>query len=56
MKIYTNPAIFVPDLNRVVWGMESWWGPIESKEKLHQITDEDISNVWYVKAAKEFNK
>jgi hypothetical protein len=45
-----NPAIFVPDLNEVVLGCESWWGPIESPEQLREITDGDIQNVWYVKA------
>lgn len=44
-----NPAIFVPDLGRVVWGYESWWGTIDSEDQLRQITDEDIQNVWYVK-------
>ena len=24
-----NPAIFVPDLKRVVFGYESWWGKIK---------------------------
>lgn len=48
-----NPAIFVPDLNKIIWGYESWWGVIASKEQLHQITDEDIQNVWYVKALKQ---
>lgn len=45
-----NPAIFVPELNKIIFGYESWWGQIESVEELHQITDEDINNVWYVKA------
>lgn len=48
-----NPAIWVPDLNRVVFGCESWWGVIDSPEKLRKITDADIENVWYVKALRE---
>ena len=48
----TNPAMWVPDLNKVVWGYESWWGPIKSEEHLHQISDADIQDVWYVKALK----
>lgn len=52
----TNPAIFVPDLGRVVWGYESWWGVIESPEQLREITDEDIQNVWYVKAMEQMAK
>jgi hypothetical protein len=48
-----NPAIFVPDLGRVVYGCESWWSPIETPEDLRQITDATIENVWYVKALKD---
>lgn len=49
----TNPAIFVPDLNKVVFGYESWWGKIKDKDHLREITDEDIQNIWYVKALKQ---
>ena len=48
-----NPAIFVPRLKKVIYGMESWWGEIESVEELKAITNEDINNVWYVKLMKE---
>ena len=48
-----NPAIFVPKLGKVVYGMESWWGIVESEEDFKQISDEDIENVWYVKAFRE---
>jgi hypothetical protein len=48
----TNPAMWVPDLMKVVWGQGSWWGPVESEEHLRKITDADINNVWYVKALK----
>lgn len=48
-----NPAIFVPKLGKVIFGYESWWGEIKSKEELSDITDEDIENVWYVKLLKE---
>src|SRR3989339_692358 len=50
---YDNPAIFVPALGKIIWGCESWWGSIKNPEDLRQITDEDIDNVWYVKALKE---
>lgn len=45
-----NPAMWVPELDRVVWGCESWWGAVESEKDLPQITDDDIQNTWYVKA------
>jgi len=48
-----NPAIYVPDLKRVVWGCESWWGIIKNPEGLKAITDADIQNIWYVKAFNE---
>lgn len=48
-----NPAIWVPNLNRVVWGDSSWWAEIETEEDAKRlITDDDIQNVWYVKALK----
>ena len=47
-----NPAIWVPDLKRLVMGYESWWGVIESEEQLRQITNFDIENIWYVKVLK----
>ncbi len=51
-----NPGIFVPELNKVIYGDESWWGEIESEEQLRQITDDDIQNVWYVKALHELGE
>lgn len=47
-----NPAIWVPDLKRIIFGVESWWGAIKSPDDLRKITDADISNVWYVQAIK----
>lgn len=52
----TNPAIWVPDLNRVVRGYESWWSPIKSEEHLREITNDDIDNIWYVKALKSLEQ
>lgn len=48
-----NPAIFVPELGKIIFGMESWRGEIESEEELKDITDGDIENVWYVKMLEE---
>jgi hypothetical protein len=50
-----NPAIYVPDLKKIVWGCESWWGIIKSPEGLRKITNADIQNVWYVRALKELS-
>lgn len=49
---HSNPAIFVFDLNKIIYGCQSFWGIIENEEDLKDITDGDINNVWYVKALK----
>lgn len=56
MSDYVNPAIYLPELDEIVWGYESWWGEIKSEEDLKQITDEDIQNIWYVRALKQIEK
>jgi len=56
LTVRRNPAIWVPDLKKVVWGDSSWWGVIETPEDAERlITDGDIQNVWYVKALKELH-
>jgi len=52
----TNPAIFVPELKKVIFGCESWWGEIESEAELKEITNDDIENVWYIKALKQIGQ
>jgi hypothetical protein len=51
-----NPAVYVPELKKIIFGCESWWGVIKSPEHLRKITDEDIDNVWYVQALKQLAK
>lgn len=56
-----NPAIFVPELKKIIFGYESWWSEITNKEDFKDITDKDINNVWYMKflnsqIQKEFEK
>lgn len=53
MTDYTNPAIYIPETDEIVWGYGSWWGKIESPEKLREITDESIENLWYVRALRQ---
>ena len=50
---HRNPAIFVPELHKIIYGCESWWGFISSIEELREITNKGIENVWYVKALKD---
>lgn len=45
-----NPAIYVPELRRVIYGFESWWAYIQSPDQLREITDETIDGIWYVQA------
>lgn len=47
-----NPAIFVPDLGKIIYGYESWWGKIDSIDDLKSITDKDIDDIWYMKLFK----
>lgn len=47
-----NPAIFIPEVKKIVYGYESWWGRIKSTDEVKEITDDDIDNIWYVKALK----
>jgi hypothetical protein len=53
---HRNPAIYIPDLKKIIYGCGSWWKKIESPDDLKDITSEDINNVWYVKALKEIIK
>ena len=56
VRFKTNPAIFVFDLKKIIYGCESWWGFIESEDELKTITDIDIDSIWYVKALKTLKK
>ena len=47
--VMTNPAIFVPELKKIIYGCESWWREIKSIEDFKGISQEDIDNAWYVK-------
>lgn len=47
-----NPAIYVFELKKIIYGCESYWQPIEKSENLKDISDETIENQWYVKALK----
>lgn len=49
----TNPAIWIPDRNELLFGAESFWGPVNDPKKLRLITREDCNNVFYVRALKE---
>ena len=53
----SNPAIWVFDLKKIVWGDSSWWGVVEKDEDIERlISDSDIQNVWYVKALKAMHE
>ena len=43
------PAIFVPELKKIIYGCESWWKTIRSVDEFSKISNEDINNTWYVK-------
>lgn len=50
-----NPAIFVPELKKIIYGCESWWREIESLENFKGISEEDINDTWYVKLLNQLN-
>ncbi len=53
IRAYCNPAIFVPDLNKIIFGCESWWSIVRDEKDLDkEITDDLINNQWYVQMAK----
>lgn len=56
LRTENNPAIYIPELKKFVWGAESWWGFIKNPEEIDEITDEEINNIWYVKMLKEILK
>lgn len=51
-----NPAIYVPELRKIIFGCESWWYAIENEDQLREISDDDINNTWYVRMAKALSK
>lgn len=51
-SVCTNPAIYVFELKKVIFGAQSWWGVIENEEELKDITNEEIDNIWYVQMLK----
>ena len=51
-----NPAIFVPELKKIVYGVESWWREIKGIEDFKGISKEEIENTWYVKLLKGLEK
>ena len=51
-RTMNNPAIFVPELKKIIYGCESWWREIESIDDFKGISKEDIENTWYVKLLK----
>lgn len=54
-SVINNPAIYVPDLGRIVFGAESWWSFIDREEysNIPDITDGAINKQWYVQMLKD---
>ena len=55
-RAITNPAIFVPELRKIIYGCESWWRKIDSVEDCKGISREDIENTWYVQMLRKMEK
>lgn len=56
VKGMQNPAIYVFELKKIIFGMESWWSEIESIDQFKEITKEDIENTPYVKMLRSMAK
>ena len=54
MTEHTNTAIYIPELNRIVWNDECIWGEIDSRKSLESITNKDPNNEWYKRAWRQF--
>ena len=49
-----NPAIYVFELKKIIYGCESYWSVIDDPNDFNEITKEVLDNVWYVQLLKEF--
>ena len=54
-RTMNNPAIFVPEIKKIVYGMECWWREIKHIENFKEFSKEDIDNVWYLKILKNLD-
>ena len=50
--IHNNPAMFVPELRKIIFGCASWWKTIDSVEDAKEISDQEITKTWYVQLLK----
>lgn len=55
VKGFYNPAIYVFELKKIIFGMESWWQTLQSIDDFKEITKEDIENQPYVKMLRQIN-
>ena len=51
-----NPCMWVPDLERYVYGAGSWWRKIDGPDALAKITTADINGAWYMRALAELSE
>lgn len=54
--LVTNPAIYVFDLHKIIYGMESYWNIIDDPENIKDITQKDINSQWYIQMLNAINK
>lgn len=47
-----NPAIYVFELQKIIYGCESYWNIIKDPRQFDDITDEMIKSQWYVQLLK----
>jgi hypothetical protein len=53
LELVDNPAIWVLELNKIIYGYESFWGIIDDPSEIKEITTDQIANLPYMRALKE---
>lgn len=56
VKAMHNPAIYVFELGKIIFGMQSWWKPLKSLDEFAAITKEDIESQPYMQALRQMSK
>lgn len=52
-KTMNNPAIYVPEFKKIIYGCESWWQEITSIEELERDSERNINDTWYLQFLKQ---
>ncbi|WP_373261955.1 hypothetical protein [Hungatella hathewayi] len=48
-----NPAIYVPELKKIVYGYESWWSFVQSQDEIKSISKDDVLRQFFIRILEE---